>query len=37
MPNYKVGEDENLKYENPSPLLTNENPCQHQQVSANNS
>ena len=29
-PNYKVGEDKNLKYENPSPLLTSESHCQHQ-------
>ena len=28
-PNYEVGEDENLKYENTSPLLTSESHCQH--------
>ena len=35
MVNYEVGEDENLKYEHPSPLLTSENYCQHQQMTAN--
>ena len=33
--NCKVGEDENPKYENPSPLLTNESHCQHQKATAN--
>ena len=32
MLNYKVGGDENSKYENPSPLITSESHCQHQQA-----